>query len=176
MRTFSIRGNTGTSPCELFWDDHASALEFENCSDTHYRRHDGTNEEEINNNDFVSGITSISQLVKDTVEMIEKDGKLEGQYFKVSSECWVSLQLFPNNEHAATAVYYAGRFRFTIKLMRCVARDFSHPADHLNANIKKNHIYHANNVCKILCEYYHLEATDEERIPCVSPKAATLIA
>jgi hypothetical protein len=108
MRRLNIRGNTDISKYELFWDYCGRALELGNGSGAHHRRKAGTDEETINNVSYAPGILSIPQLMKATEEMLEKDGKTRSLDFEVPSEKWVSLQLSPNNQFNATAVYYTG--------------------------------------------------------------------
>ena len=133
MRTYNIRGNTTASVFEPFWEGCTRVLELENGSGAHHRRKAASDEDTTINVSYAPGILSISQLVRVTVETLEREGKVKDVDFKVPSEMWVALQLSPNNEYASTAAYYTGRLKFVRKLISRTARDDSHPAEHWNS-------------------------------------------
>ncbi len=175
MRTFNIRGNTMKSKFGLFWEWCNRTLDFENGSGAHHRRHavgDATTTNEIS---FAPGIMSIRELISKTVEALVKDGKVEGTDFAVPSECWVSLQLSPNNQFAATAERYTGRLPYVRKMISRSARDDSHPAARWNCVMKKNWRSHTAGLYGLI-EQYNSSAdilTDgAERQPCESARQA----
>jgi len=71
-----IRGNTAASVFEPFWEGCARVLELENGSGAHHRR-EAAYEDTTNQCFFAPGILSISQLVRVTVEALEKEDKVK---------------------------------------------------------------------------------------------------
>ena len=167
MRVHNIRGNTTISMFEPFWECCARVLELENGSGAHHRRKAASDTDTTVNVSYAPGILSISQLVRVTVETLEKENKVRGVDFKVPSEMWVAMQLSPNNEFASTAAYYTGRLPFIRKLISRTGRDDSHPAAHWNAgmndllqlllllslDIKTNKTNTSNTLLFFVCQY-----------------------
>ena len=130
FRTFNVRGNTDVSRFSLFWEYCARALDLENGSGAHHRRHAAADEETTTNVSYAPGILSIPQLIKATVDLLEKDGKEKGKDYHVPSEQWVYMQFSPNNEYASTACNYSGTLPYIRKIISRSLRDGTHPFAH----------------------------------------------
>eukprot|EP00957_Ditylum_brightwellii_P144387 10999444-Ditylum_brightwellii.AAC.1 len=63
----------------------------------HHCRYAAVDEETTNNLSYAPGLTA---------DMLKKDGKVQGQEFKVPSDYCVNLQLSPNNQYATTTTKY----------------------------------------------------------------------
>ena len=114
----------------LFWEYCARALDLENGSGAHHRRHAAADEETTTNVSYAPGILSIPQLIKATVDLLEKDGKEKGKDYHVPSEQWVYMQFSPNNEYASTAGNYSGTLPYIRKIISRSLRDGTHPFAH----------------------------------------------
>ena len=130
MRKFNIRGNTGVSIFYSFWESCACTLDLENGSGAHHRRHEAGDEETTMNISYAPGILSIPQLIRATVEQLEKDGKVKGQDFRLPSNQWVYMQFSPNNEYARTAGSYSGILPYVRNIISHLLRNGSHTFAH----------------------------------------------
>ena len=97
MRLLNCRGNTNKSKFELFWEYCSRTMEIENGSGAHHRRHAATDADTTNNVSYAPGLVSIPQLIRLTLEALEKDGKVKGIHFEEPSLQWVTYQMMPNN-------------------------------------------------------------------------------
>ena len=79
MCTFNVRGNRDVSKFSMFWDYCATTLDLANGSGAHYRRHVAGDEETTHNVSYAPGILFIPQLVRATVEALEKEDKVKGK-------------------------------------------------------------------------------------------------
>ena len=72
------------------------------------------------------GIASMPQLLKLTIEQLEKDGKRRGGDFAVPHLSWMYYALSANNEYSSTAARYTGLLPFKRMIQsRSSARDWS---------------------------------------------------
>ena len=106
MRLFNLRGNSESGLYDIFWECCARALDLENGSDAHHRRHAAIDEETTKNISYTPGILSIPQLICTTVKLLEKDDKVKEVDFEVPSETWVYMQFPPNNEYKSNPAFY----------------------------------------------------------------------
>ena len=77
-----------------------------------------------------AGSLSIPQLIRATVEQLEKDGKVKGQDFRLPSNQWVYMQFSPNNEYARTAGSYSGILPYVRNIISHLLRNGSHTFAH----------------------------------------------
>ena len=57
---------------------------------------------------YTPSIKSISQLIKSTVELLEREGNEKGKEFKVPHCTWVMLKLSPSHDNRKTSKRHTG--------------------------------------------------------------------
>ena len=129
MRRYNVRGNTDKSMFETFYEAAARKLELENGTGAHSKRHAATDEETTNAVSYAPGIVSIPQLRRETIKLLEEEGKQIDINFKAPCVSWLYLQLSPNHEHRKTAERYTGVLPYKLSLQRKDLR-----ADHPHAH------------------------------------------
>ena len=87
-------------------------------------------EETTNNVSYASGILSILQLVRATVEALEKEGKVKGKDLHVHNEQWVYIQFSPNNKYVRTAGSHSGTLPYIRKITNHSLHNGRHPFAH----------------------------------------------
>lgn len=178
MRELNIRGNSKASKYELFREYCSRTLDLENGSGAHHRRHasaDG-DQDTTNNVLFAPGVLSIPQLIRLTVSMLEKDGKVMGEDFAVPSQSWVTLQMHPNNAYRTTGGNYSCTLPFVRKMITRNGRNTAHPVALWNSAMKKSWRHHCSHLVRLFEAQCEPRESVQDYTPCPEASAALVYA
>ena len=71
-------------------------IETDNGSGAHERRHAEEDVESTNRLSYAPNVASLTQLINKTMDLLEKDNRVNDVDFVVPSKSWFSLQLSPS--------------------------------------------------------------------------------
>ena len=105
-------------------------MDLENRSGAQHCRKDAVDTETTTNVSFYPALLLIPQIVKSTIDILEKEGKVKDTDFFVPSDQWVYMLFSLNNEYCSRSQYYRGVLPYVRSIISRVERDDSHPCAH----------------------------------------------
>ena len=137
-------------------------MDLENGSGTHHRCKSSADTDTTTNVSFAPVLILIPHIFQATIDLIENEVKVKDTSFFVSGEQWVYMKLSPNNKYCSRAQYYRGVLPYVRRITPFIERDYSHPCDHWNSDMKRYWRYGMSHKISLMTDYKNSIENDKE--------------